>query len=113
MECVSGDDCLVECVSGGMTVQWNVSGGRNDCSVECASGGSDCSMQHYVSGMRYLMCGGTPWVVPVQCGKKQGPNYKRIKENLGRCQCIGDMGMGPLCGHFSCHKKSQHLQGGC
>ncbi len=36
------------------------------------------------SGMRYLMCGGTPWALLVKCGKKQGLNYKRIKKNLRR-----------------------------
>ncbi len=44
--------------------------------------GSDCSME-CASGMRYLMCGGTPWGVPIECGRKQSPNYKRTKENLG------------------------------
>jgi len=43
----------------------------NDYLVQCAS------------GVRYLMCGGTPWVVPIECGKKQGPNCKKTKENLG------------------------------
>jgi hypothetical protein len=52
--------------------------GGSDCWVECASGGSDCLVQ-CASGVRYLICGGTPWAVFVKCGKKQGPNYKRIE----------------------------------
>ncbi len=48
----------MECVNGG-----------SDCLMECASGGSDCLVQ-CVSRMRYLMCGGTPWVVPIKCGRK-------------------------------------------
>jgi hypothetical protein len=61
----------MECVNGG-----------SDCLMECASGGSDCLVQ-CVSRMKYLMCGGTPWAVPIECGRKQGPNCKRIEENLG------------------------------
>ncbi len=52
----------------------------SDYSVECAN------------GMRCLMYGRTPWVVPIECGKKQGPNCKRTKENLGHWQC----GHGPI-----------------
>jgi len=44
----------------------------SDCLVECAS------------GVMYLMCGGTPWAMLIECGKKQGPNHKRTKEN-SRC----------------------------
>jgi hypothetical protein len=55
----------------------------SDCSVQRVSGGSDYSMQ-CVNGVKYLMCGGTPWGVPIECGKKQGPNYKKIEEN-SRC----------------------------
>ncbi len=65
------------------------------------------------SGVKYLMCDGTPWAMPVKCGRNQGPNCKRIEENLGRWQCTGNVGVGPLCGHLIWHKKSQHLQGGC
>jgi len=67
------------------------------------------------SGMKYLMCSGTPWVVPIECGRKQGPNCKRTNENSRCWQCIGGMGMGmgPLCSHLIWHKKSQHLQRGC
>jgi hypothetical protein len=79
-----GNDCSMECASG-----WN------NCLVECANGGNDCSMQ-CVSGMRYLMCGGTPWVVRVECGRNQGPNYKRIIGNSRHWPCIGDVGMGPI-----------------
>ncbi len=43
-----------------------------DCLVECATIG------------RYLMCGGTPWAMLVECGKKQGPNCKKIDENSRR-----------------------------
>jgi hypothetical protein len=50
--------------------------------MECAGGGSNCSVQ-CASRMRYLMCGGTSWVVPIECGKKQGPNCKRTKKNAG------------------------------
>jgi len=67
--------------------------------MECAGGGSDCSIQ-CASRMRYLMCGGTSWAVPIECGKKQGPNCKRTKKNVGCWQCIGSVGMGPLCDHF-------------
>jgi hypothetical protein len=44
--------------------------------------GSDCSTK-CASGVTYLMCGGTPWAMFVECGRKQGPNCKRTKENLG------------------------------
>jgi hypothetical protein len=91
MECANGgNDCSVKCASGG-----------NDCSMECVSGGNDCSVQ-CANGVRYLMRGGTPWDVLIECGRKQGPNCKRIS-----------MGVDPLCGHLIWHKKSQHLQGGC
>jgi hypothetical protein len=63
----------MECASGG-----------NDCSVECVSGGSDCSVQ-CVDGVRYLMRGGTPWDVLVKCGRKQGPNCKRIGMVWAHC----------------------------
>jgi hypothetical protein len=36
------------------------------------------------NGIKYLMCCGTPWAMPVECGKKQGLNYKRTEEN-SRC----------------------------
>jgi hypothetical protein len=75
--------------------------GENDCLVECAS------------GVKYLMCGGTPWAMSIKCGKKQGSNCKRTKKNSGHWQCIGGVGMGPLCGHLIWHKKSKHLQAGC
>ncbi len=35
------------------------------------------------SGVKYLMCGGTPWAVSIKCGKKQGPNCKRTKKHSG------------------------------
>ncbi len=38
------------------------------------------------------MCGRTPWAVPIECDKKQGPNCKGTKENLGHWQC----GHGPI-----------------
>ncbi len=83
VECANcGNDYLVECVSGG-----------NDCLVECASGGSDYSME-CPSGMRYSMCGGTPWAMCVECGMKQGPNCKRTEKNSRCWKCLGGMGMG-------------------
>jgi hypothetical protein len=65
----------MECASGG-----------NDCSVQCVSGGDDCLVQ-CASGVRYLMFGATPWAVPAKCGRKQGPNCKRIEEN-SRCSLL-------------------------
>jgi hypothetical protein len=69
VECVSGgSDCFMKRASGGSNCSVKCAGG-NDCSMECASGGSDCSVQ-CASGMRYLMCGGTPWAMLVKCGRK-------------------------------------------
>jgi hypothetical protein len=31
--------------------------------------GSDCLVE-CVSGVMYLMCGGTPWAMLIECGKK-------------------------------------------
>jgi hypothetical protein len=78
MECVSGgDDWFVECVSGSSDCLMECASGGNDCLVECASGQNDCSME-CVNGMKYLMFAGTPWVVPVECGRKQGLDCKKI-----------------------------------
>jgi hypothetical protein len=38
--------------------------------------GSDCSAK-CVSRMTYLMCGGTPWVVFIECRRKQGPKLQK------------------------------------
>jgi hypothetical protein len=101
MECVSGGNhWFVECVSG-----------SSDCLMECASGGNDCLVE-CAHGMKYLMCGGTPCVVPIECGRKQGLDCKKTEENSRHWQCIGGMGVSPLCGHLIWQKKSQHLQGG-
>ncbi len=77
MECVSGgNDWFVEFVSGNSDCLMECVNGGNDCLVECASGQNDYSMD-CANGMKYLMCGGTPWVVPVECGRKQGLDYKK------------------------------------
>jgi hypothetical protein len=81
VECANGgSDCSMECASGGNDYLMECVNGESDCSMECVSGGSDCSME-CASGVRYLMHDGTPWAVLVKCGKKQGPNCKRTKEN--------------------------------